>query len=77
MDTAGSRGIGRRDRPWQPAAPHRGNEGLHEEQKLSEERTWNATQLAEALEEEFGLAVSPEAARQHLHAMGYSWKRTR
>ena len=46
--------------------------------KLSgEERTWNATQLAEALEEEFGLAVTPEAVRQHLHSMGYSWKRTR
>ena len=47
------------------------------EQRLSEERTWNATQLAEALEEGFGLAVTPEAVRQHLHAMGYSWKRTR
>ncbi len=45
--------------------------------KLSEERTWNAAQLAEALEEEFGLAVTPEAVRQHLHSMGYSWKRTR
>ena len=49
----------------------------HMEQRLSEERTWNATQLAEALEEEFGLVVSPEAVRQHLRSMGYSWKRTR
>lgn len=47
------------------------------EQRLSEERTWNATQLAEALKEEFGLEVTPEAVRQHLHSMGYSWKRTR
>ena len=48
------------------------------EMKLSEEeRTWNATQLAEALEESFGLEVSPEAVRQHLRSMGYSWKRTR
>jgi transposase len=47
------------------------------EGKLSEERTWNATQMAEALEEEFSLAVTPEAIRQHLHAMGYAWKRTR
>ncbi len=47
------------------------------EGKLSEERTWNATQLAEALEEEFGLVVTPEAVRQHLRSMGYSWKRTR
>jgi transposase len=47
------------------------------EEKLSEERTWNATQLAEVLEEEFGLEVTPEAVRQHLHPMGYSWKRSR
>ena len=48
------------------------------EMKLSEEeRTWNATQLAEALEESFGIEVSPEAVRQHLRSMGYSWKRTR
>jgi transposase len=31
----------------------------------------------EALREEFGLVVTPEAVRQHLHSMGYSWKRTR
>ena len=47
------------------------------EGKLSEERTWNATQLAEALMESFGVEVTPEAVRQHLHSMGYSWKRTR
>lgn len=47
------------------------------EAKLSEERTWNATQLAEALKEQFGLVVTPEAVRQHLRSMGYSWKRTR
>ena len=48
------------------------------EGKLSEEqRTWNATQLAEALGERFGVEVTPEAVRQHLHSMGYSWKRTR
>jgi transposase len=47
------------------------------EERLAEERTWNATQLAEALEEVFGLAVTPEAVRQHLLSMGYSWKRTR
>lgn len=42
-----------------------------------EERTWNATQLAESLEESLGVGVSPEAVRQHLISMGYSWKRTR
>ena len=47
------------------------------EEKLSEERTWNATQLAEVLKEGFGLEVTPEAVRQHLLSMGYSWKRTR
>ncbi len=47
------------------------------EEKLSEERTWNATQLAEALLESFGVEVTSEAVRQHLHSMGYSWKRTR
>jgi transposase len=47
------------------------------EQRLFEERTWNATQLAEALKERFGLEVTPEAVRQHLISMGYSWKRTR
>jgi transposase len=45
--------------------------------KLSEERTWNAKQLAETLEEEFGIGLTPEAVRQHLHSMGYSLKRTR
>jgi transposase len=47
------------------------------EGKLCEERTWNATQLAEVLREGFGVEVTPEAVRQHLRSMGYSWKRTR
>lgn len=49
-------------------------------EKLSEqERTWNASQLLEAIEERFGAEarVTPEAIRQHLLAMGYRWKRTR
>ena len=46
-------------------------------EKLSEERTWNAAQLAEALLERLGIGVTPEAVRQHLLAMGYGWKRTR
>jgi transposase len=33
--------------------------------------------LAEALSERLGVSVSAEAVRQHLIAMGYSWKRTR
>lgn len=47
------------------------------EGRLGEQRTWNATQLAHALGEEFSLVVTPEAVRQHLHLMGYAWKRTR
>lgn len=47
------------------------------EQRLAEHRTYNATQLAEVLKERFGIEVTPEAVRQHLHSMGYSWKRTR
>ncbi len=47
-------------------------------EKLSdEERIWNATQLAEAVKEHFGVGVTPEAIRQHLLSMGYRWKRTR
>ena len=47
------------------------------EERLSEDRTWNATQLAEEVEGRFGIAVTSEAIRQHLLRMGYSWKRTR
>lgn len=46
-------------------------------EKLSEERTYNASQLAEAVEGRFGVRVTPEAIRQHLLTMGYRWKRTR
>ncbi len=46
-------------------------------EKLSQERTWNATQLVEAVEDRFGIGVTPEAIRQHLLIMGYRWKRTR
>ena len=48
-----------------------------QESLSEEERTWNATQLAEALKESLGVEVTPEAVRQHLRSMGYSWKRTR
>ena len=47
------------------------------EEKLREQRSWNATQLAEAVEERFELVLTPEAVRQRLIAMGYRWKRTR
>ena len=62
-----------------PGNPPRTSEEVREYMRgrLTEERTWNATQLAEVLQEEFSLVVTPEAVRQHLLAMGYSWKRTR
>lgn len=62
-----------------PGNPPRVTEEAKEflQEGLSEERTWNAPQLAEALLERFGVSVSAEAVRQHLIAMGYSWKRTR
>ncbi len=47
------------------------------EERLSEERTWNASQLAEQIGGRFGVVVGAEAVRQHLLKMGYRWKRTR
>ena len=62
-----------------PGNPPRITEEVREYMRgrLTEGRTWNATQLAEVLEEEFTVVVTPEAVRQHLRSMGYSWKRTR
>ncbi len=47
------------------------------QERLSEERTWNASQLAEQIGGRFGVVVGAEAVRQHLLKMGYRWKRTR
>ena len=79
FDRWSERGFGGLADGAAPGNPPRITEEVREymEQRLSEERTWNATQLAEALKEEFGLEVTPEAVRQHMHSMGYSWKRTR
>ena len=62
-----------------PGNPPRVTEEAKEflKERLSQQRTWNAPQLAEALLGRFGISVSAEAIRQHLIAMGYSWKRTR
>lgn len=45
--------------------------------KLDEDRLWTAAQLAEGLEADFGLQVTAQTVRQHLLALGYSWKRAR
>ena len=62
-----------------PGNPPRLTEEVREYMRgrLTEGRTWNATQLAEVRKEEFTVVVTPEAVRQHLRSMGYSWKRTR
>lgn len=46
-------------------------------EKLGEERSWTASQLAEAVNEAFKLKVNRESMRVCLHAMGYSWQRHR
>ena len=45
--------------------------------KLAQERLWTATQLAEVLSDEFALQITAQTVRQHLSALGYSWKRAR
>ena len=46
-------------------------------EKLKEERSWTASQLAEAVNEEFKLKVNRETMHVCLHGMGYSWQRHR
>jgi len=45
--------------------------------KLAEERCWNARQLTEAIALEFGLQVDEESVRRNLRQLGYAWKRDR
>ncbi len=47
------------------------------EERLAEDRTWTAPQLAEALAERFGVRLAPKVISRHLRAMGHVWKRTR
>ena len=47
------------------------------QEKLAQERAWNAAQLADEVKQRFKLQVHPETIRHHLQLMGYSWKRTR
>ena len=46
-------------------------------EKLSEERSWTASQLAEVVNEKFKLKVNRESMRICLHGLGYSWQRHR
>lgn len=46
-------------------------------EKLSEDRSWTASQLAEVVNEQFKLSVNRETMRVCLHVMGYSWQRHR
>lgn len=47
------------------------------EQRLREERSWTAEQLAEALLAELEVKVNRESMRVCLHEMGYTWQRHR
>lgn len=45
--------------------------------KLSEDRVWNSSLVAEAVEETFKIRLGREAVRMKLRELGYSWKRSR
>jgi transposase len=45
--------------------------------KLSEDRTWTCSQLAEAVASHYDVKVSPQSIGRHLRRMGYSWKKGR
>lgn len=45
--------------------------------KLGEDRLWTAAQLAEVVNDECALQITAQTVRQHLLALGYSWKRAR
>nr|WP_263862384.1 winged helix-turn-helix domain-containing protein [Deinococcus detaillensis] len=45
--------------------------------KLDEDRLWTAAQWIEVLGEAFKLQITPQTVRQHLSALGYSWRRAR
>lgn len=46
-------------------------------EQLSQERSWTASQLAEAVNKTFKLKVNRETMRVCLHELGYSWQRHR
>ena len=46
-------------------------------ERLEEERTWTCPQLVDAVKKKYRVTVTSEAIRQHLHQLGYSWKRGR
>ena len=46
-------------------------------EKLLEERFWNASLLCEAVAERFHLQIGTRAMTNHLHRLGYRWKRAR
>ncbi|WP_158263766.1 winged helix-turn-helix domain-containing protein [Deinococcus arcticus] len=48
---------------------------LHE--KLREDRFWTATLLCEAVAQQFQVTISPRTMTEHLHRLGYTWKRAR
>ncbi|NIV28227.1 MAG: transposase [Anaerolineae bacterium] len=49
----------------------------HLQERLQDKRAWTASQLADELNETFGVRVTPEAIRLRLRELGYCWKRTK
>ena len=66
-------GLGAR----QPTARHRGGQGIPKGEAFGAEDLERAPVGRGSLGVASGFRVSAEAIRQHLIAMGYSWKRTR
>ncbi|GGI66932.1 winged helix-turn-helix domain-containing protein [Deinococcus humi] len=46
-------------------------------EKLREDRFWTAALLCQAVAEQVHVRVSPRTMTQHLHRLGYTWKRAR
>ena len=72
----GMRGISDAPRPGRPIKVLPAHEAALIA-RLEEDRLWNAAQLAEVLNKEFGLQITAQTVRQHLSALGYRWKRAR
>lgn len=72
----GVRGINDAPRPGRPIKLLPAHEAVLTA-RLEEDRLWTAAQLTEVLSKEFGLQITAQTVRQHLCALGYSWKRAR
>ncbi len=46
-------------------------------EKISEDRAWDCTQLAVAIQDQFKISIAREAIRLNLISLGYTWQRSR